>query len=367
MDARILIVDDSAVMRQALTAMLSGVPGMRVIGQASDPVFARHYLEQEWPDVIVLDIEMPRIDGLTFLRQVMRERPTPVVICSGLTEHNVSLTLEALHAGAVSVVCKPTGAGIDLKSEQTEAFRDAIREAVAANVRRLQGLLQRRDPTLTPSRRRPTPPRIVPAIVAIGISTGGPRTLEELLSRIHGPVPPIFVVQHMPVGFTAALARRLDGLTPLSVSEARDGELLRPDHVYIAPAGLHSEVRASPTGGVTAHVRTGVRVSQHIPSVDVLFESVAAHIRRRSVGIVMTGMGNDGARGLRLMREAGALTVAQDEHSSVVYGMPRAAVESGAAEHVADVRGIAELLGSLRGARADSARSGPSPAPAQRV
>jgi two-component system, chemotaxis family, protein-glutamate methylesterase/glutaminase len=191
-------------------------------------------------------------------------------------------------------------------------------------------------------------------------------SLEELLTRIHGPLPPIFVVQHMPVGFTGALARRLDGLTPFTVCEASDGELLRPDHIYIAPAGLQSEVRVSPTGAVMAHVRPGVRVSQHIPSVDVLFESVAKHVRRRSVGIVMTGMGSDGARGLRLMREAGALTVAQDEQSSVVYGMPRAAAESGAADHVIDVRGIAELLGSLRGLRPDSARAGPSAVPAQR-
>lgn len=354
-DAGVLIVDDSAVMRQMLTNILIREPGIRVIGTASDPLQAQTVMQKEWPSVIVLDIEMPHMDGLTFLRKIMRERPTPVVICSGLTASNVALTLDALNAGAVSVIGKPTGAALDPTGTQGGEFRRAILEAVSVNARRMLSLLEFAPRRTDAASALPRLPRFVPAVVGLGISTGGPQTLERLLGMLRAPTPAIVVVQHMPPGFTGALARRLNGLGGLPVVEAEPGMSLTPDRVYIAPAGRHAEVRPLSLGTYGLALRDGERVSQHIPSVDILFSSLARHCGLRSVGVLMTGMGQDGARGLLEMRQAGAVTIAQDQNSSVVFGMPRAAIELEAAEAVLDITGIADYLASLRrSTRADA-------------
>ncbi|MEE4361489.1 MAG: chemotaxis response regulator protein-glutamate methylesterase [Pseudomonadales bacterium] len=343
----VFIVDDSAVVRQVLTDLLGSDPGIRVAGSARDPLFALEKMQAAWPDVIVLDVEMPRMDGITFLRKIMSERPTPVVICSTLTEKGADTTLQALAAGAVEILTKPK---IGLKQFLEASHQEMCRVVKAAAGARLKALEDRGAPALEVV--AATPPavlsRTTDQIIACGTSTGGTNALEAVLTRLpencHGTV----IVQHMPEKFTAAFAKRLDGLCRCEVREAQDGDRVTPGRVLIAPGGRHMQLRRS---GAMYHVSVadGPPVNRHKPSVDVLFRSVARVAGANAMGIIMTGMGDDGANGLREMREAGAHTIAQDEASCVVFGMPRVAIERGAAAEVLPLGSIADaMIGASR-------------------
>jgi len=347
----VLIVDDSAVVRQVLSEQLAADPSIHVIAAAADPIFAMARMKMEWPDVIVLDVEMPRMDGLTFLRKIMDERPTPVVICSTLTERGAVTTMEALSAGAVAIVTKPkTG----LKRFLEDASADlvsAVKSAGQANVRNLKPALRH----VAGAAAKHTADAVIAApgsqamrqtterIVALGTSTGGTQALERVLTVLPRGSPGIVVVQHMPEQFTAAFAARLNQLCEVEVHEAVHGERLLPGHVLIAPGGKHLMLNRS---GAYYHVDVvdGPLVNRHKPSVDVLFRSVAKYAGRNAIGIIMTGMGDDGARGLLEMREAGAATMAQDEESCVVFGMPKEAIRLGAVKTVLPLSRIAQTI-----------------------
>ncbi|MGJ4993094.1 protein-glutamate methylesterase/protein-glutamine glutaminase [Bradyrhizobium sp. HKCCYLS3077] len=335
---RVLIVDDSASVRQVVTTILSEDPDIEVMGAAADPFAAARRLEKELPDVILLDIEMPKMDGLTFLRKIMAQRPIPVVICSAATEKGSQLAFEALEAGAVDIVPKPR---VDTRQSLVEAsgrLRDAVKSAARARVKQRTArplVVEKKltaDAMLPPpveTRARPKTERIV----CIGASTGGTEALAEVLMALPADSPGILVVQHMPPGFTLAFARRLDGLCAINVKEAEDGETVQAGCAYIAPGARHMLLQRS---GLRYHiaVKDGPPVSRHRPSVDVLFRSAAQYAGRNALGVIMTGMGDDGARGLLEMRKLGAATRAQNEESCVVFGMPKEAIALGAAEKV---------------------------------
>ena len=340
---RVHVVDDSAVVREVLTSVLSKAGDIEVVHASQDPVFALERMQRDWPDVIILDIEMPRMDGLTFLRKIMRERPTPVIICSSLAEEGVPVTLQALEAGAIAIVTKPK---IGLRNFLSESGQQLIDEVRAARGARLSNLRPAADAptglenrvTLTADAMLQAPSgrtmfRTTERIVAIGTSTGGTQALEYVLPRLPRDCPGIAVVQHMPEAFTASFARRLNQLSQIEVKEAVTGDRLVAGLALIAPGGKHLMVVRSGTQYV-AEVKDGPLVSRHRPSVDVLFRSVAVCAGANATGIIMTGMGDDGARGLKEMKDSGARTVAQDEASCVVFGMPRVAIEMGAADHV---------------------------------
>jgi two-component system chemotaxis response regulator CheB len=331
---KVLIVDDSAVVRQVLTANLSQDPGINVIGAASDPVFAMARMQSQWPDVIVLDVEMPRMDGITFLKKLMAERPTPVVICSTLTDKGAETTMQALAAGAVSIVTKPKAGLKQFLQDDSEGLISSVKAAARANLRRLGS-----------ARAAPVPGKltadvILPAtshamaettdrVVAIGTSTGGTQALELVLTALPRVSPGIVIVQHMPEKFTGAFADRLNNLCQIEVREAANGDRVLPGRALIAPGGHHMLLKRS---GAQYHVEIvdGPPVTRHRPSVDVLFRSVAKCAGKNALGIIMTGMGDDGAKGLKEMHDMGARTMGQDEDSCVVYGMPKEASKLGA-------------------------------------
>ncbi len=333
MKTKVLIVDDSAVVRQVAREVLARDPGIEIIGAVSDPLFAMERMKQTWPDVIVLDIEMPRMDGVTFLKKLMSERPTPVVVCSTLTEKGAATTMEALAAGAVSIITKPK---VGLKQFLNDASNDllaAVKAAAGARVRRLALLPVMPEPKLSadamlagtqPHAMHQTTDRVV----AIGTSTGGTQALEAVLTQLPAVCPGIVIVQHMPERFTALFAERLDSLCRLEVREAKNGDRVIPGRALVAPGGRHMMLRRS---GAQYHVEVadGPLVNRHKPSVDVLFRSVAQAAGRNALGIIMTGMGDDGARGLKEMHDAGAPTIAEDESTCVVFGMPKEAVRLG--------------------------------------
>jgi two-component system chemotaxis response regulator CheB len=333
----VLVVDDSAVVRQALTEVLARDRAIEVLAAVADPLFAMQRMRAQWPDVVVLDIEMPRMDGLTFLRKLMAERPTPVVVCSSLTQRGAATTMEALAAGAVAVVPKPR---VGVRAHLLDASADlvgAVRTAAHANVGALRLAPIEPMPAARPDTALAAPDaplrETTETVVALGTSTGGTQALEQVLAALPPLAPGIVAVQHMPEKFTAAFAQRLDRLCQVSVREAQDGDRVLPGQALIAPGGRHMTLYRS---GARYHVavRPGPAVHHHCPSVDVLFRSVAATAGANALGILMTGMGSDGAQGLLAMREAGAATLAQDEASSVVFGMPREAIRLGAAERV---------------------------------
>ncbi|MFN0186945.1 MAG: chemotaxis response regulator protein-glutamate methylesterase [Aquabacterium sp.] len=340
---RSFVVDDSAVVRKHLSDLLTA-GGIEVAGTASDPLFAWPKLQAQWPDVIVLDVEMPRMDGISFLRKLMAERPTPVVMCSTLTEAGCETTMQALAAGAVSFVTKPK---LGLKSfleDRSNGLVEAVRSAARANVRALRPVpsamtASAAAPIVLPSAMAETTNRVI----AIGLSTGGVQSIEVVLKALPRTMPGIVVVQHMPEKFTAAFAARLNGLCQLEVAEARDGDRVIDGRVLIAPGGRHMRLKRSGAQYVV-EVKDGPLINHHRPSVDVLFRSVAQCAGRNAIGIVMTGMGDDGSRGLKDMRDAGAVTAAQDEASCVVYGMPREAMRLGAARDSVPLQGIAQWL-----------------------
>lgn len=334
----VLIVDDSASVRQILTTILNEDPEIEVTGTASDPFVAAKRLQEELPDVIILDIEMPRMDGLTFLRKIMAQRPIPVIICSTLTVQGSNLMFEAFEAGAVDIVPKPRVDTRQALLESSTRLREAVKSAARARVRPRNAQRMVVEAKLTAdaiipppvqSRSRPATERIV----CIGASTGGTEALRDVLEVLPADAPGILIVQHMPQGFTAAFAKRLDGLCAVDVKEAEDGEPVLPGCAYIAPGGRHMLVHRT---GVKYHVaiKDGPPVSRHRPSVDVLFRSAAQHAGANALGVIMTGMGDDGAKGLMEMRKLGATTRAQDEDSCVVFGMPKEAIALGAAQKV---------------------------------
>jgi two-component system chemotaxis response regulator CheB len=343
---QVMVVDDSAVVRQVLTSLLNAAPGIEVLHAVADPVLAIERLKQAWPDVIVLDVEMPRMDGITFLRKIMSERPTPVVICSTLTDKGAQTTAEALAAGAVSIVTKPK---LGLKQFLQDASDDLVAEVRAAAKANVNRLAVRASGRAAPVKH--TADVVIPAggramsqtterVVAIGTSTGGTQALEDVLTSLPRVSPGIVIVQHMPEKFTAAFAARLDSLCEIEVREARNNDRVVPGRALIAPGGRHMLLRRS---GAQYHVEVvdGPLVNRHRPSVDVLFRSAAKSAGANALGIIMTGMGDDGAAGLLEMRQAGAHTLAQDERSCVVYGMPKEAVKRGGVERSVPLQGIA--------------------------
>lgn len=351
---KVHIIDDSAVVREVLATILGQAPDMEVIATSPDPVFAIDKMNRQWPDVIVLDIEMPRMDGLTFLRKLMNERPTPVVICSSLTEEGMSVTLDAMAAGAVSIVTKPR---VGLRNFLSESAHQLIDEVRAAAGVRLGNLTALSSDVISP---HPVPTKLTAdamlsapsgrgvfrttdRIVAIGTSTGGTQALEYLLTRLPRDCPGIVIVQHMPEAFTASFAKRLNQLSKIEVKEAEDGDRLVAGLALIAPGGRHLLLARSGTHYI-AEVKDGPPVSRHRPSVDVLFRSVAICAGSNATGAILTGMGDDGARGLGEMLASGARTIAQDEKSCIVFGMPKVAIEMGAVERILPLKDIPAAL-----------------------
>ncbi|WP_240316946.1 protein-glutamate methylesterase/protein-glutamine glutaminase [Saccharospirillum mangrovi] len=334
-------MDDSAVVRQVLTGLFNDTPGFSVLAAVSDPVFAEQRMQQSWPDVIVLDVEMPRMDGITFLKQLMAKRPVPVVICSSLTESGSATAMEAMAAGAVSIVTKPK---LGLKKFLEDDSGDILQAVRGAAQARLSNIMPVPE-------RLPVVPQATGAmvtttdrVVVIGTSTGGTQALERIFRVLPATAPGIAVVQHMPERFTAQFAERLDKLCAMRVKEAEDGDRILPGQVLIAPGGRHLRMLRS-GAQYRVEVFDGPLVSRHRPSVDVLFRSAARWAGRNATGILLTGMGDDGARGLKEMRDAGARTLVQDEASSVVFGMPKEALAMGASDRAIPLDAVpAEIM-----------------------
>jgi two-component system chemotaxis response regulator CheB len=348
---KVLIVDDSASVRQTLSEILSADPRIEVIGTAADPFAAARRISKEIPDVITLDVSMPLMDGITFLRKIMTQRPIPVVMCSAFTEEGSALMIEALDAGAVDIIAKPR---IDTRQQLMEAgirICDTVIAAAAAKLRQqpqAAGACRHREPEkkLSADVIMPVPisgrtaTRTTDRVVCIGASTGGTESLSRLLQALPANAPGIVIVQHMPENFTAAFANRLDSLCVVEVKEAADGDLVARGRVLIAPGNHHMLLHRNGANYRVA-VKDGPLVARHRPSVDVLFRSAAQYAGPNALGILMTGMGDDGAKGLLEMRQAGSATIAQDEASCVVFGMPKEAIALGAAERVLPLDALA--------------------------
>ncbi len=328
----VMVVDDSAVVRQVVSGLLAADPDIKVMCAVADPLLAMARMKSQWPDVIVLDIEMPRMDGLTFLKKIMAERPTPVVICSTLTEKGTQVSLAALTAGAVAIIAKPK---IGLKQFLVDASDDlvtVVKAAARANVKKLQAVLvveKYSADVILPALERPTALlKTTDRVVALGTSTGGTQALELVLKSLPRVCPGLVIVQHMPEQFTAAFAHRLNTLCQIEVKEAQTADRVMPGRALIAPGGKHMLLRRN-GAQYFVEVMDGPLVNRHRPSVDVLFRSVAKCAGSNALGVIMTGMGDDGAAGLLEMRKAGAQTMAQDEESCVVFGMPKEAIKRG--------------------------------------
>ena len=347
---RVLIVDDSATVRQTMKAILEEDPGIEAIATAADPFAAARCIQSEVPDVITLDVEMPRMDGITFLRKLMSQCPVPVVMCSSLTEQGSETLMQALEAGAVDVILKPRMGVADHLNEARDMIREVVKGAARARVQGRRAPVRPLEPQakLTADAVLPPPSgramsRTTEMVVCIGASTGGTEALRAVLEVLPANAPGIVIVQHMPEHFTRAFARRLDSLCEVSVKEAEDGDTVMRGHVLIAPGGKHTMLERQGARYLVS-VRDGPLVSRHRPSVDVLFRSAARSAGANAVGVIMTGMGDDGARGLLEMKEAGARTIAQDEASSIVFGMPKEAIARGAADRVVTLGGIAREM-----------------------
>jgi two-component system chemotaxis response regulator CheB len=350
---RVLIVDDSALVRQILVELLNEDPEIEVVGTANDAYMAREKIKQLNPDVLTLDVEMPKMDGVTFLRNLMRLHPMPVVMVSSLTEQGAEITLDALSVGAVDFVSKPKIDVAAALAEHGEELRFKIKAAARARVRPYTGR------AVVPEAPQPRhsadavlgkspPPRLrtTDRIIAIGASTGGTEAIKDVLVRCPADMPGIVIAQHIPKAFSTPFARRMDSCSPMTVYEAEDGQQILPGHVYIAPGDRHLLVVRDGARYV-CRLDDGLPVNRHKPSVDVLFRSVAQQAGANAIGVILTGMGKDGAQGLKEMREAGSPTLAQDEATSVVWGMPGEAVAIGAAAIVLPLQDIAGRLKML--------------------
>ncbi len=334
---KVMLVDDSAVVRQVNKETLEREPDMEVIGAAADPLFALERMKIQWPDVLVIDIEMPRMDGLTFLKKIMAERPTPTIVCSSLAEKGAAATMEAMAAGALAIITKPKMGVKQFLQEAGNDLVSAVRAAARANIRRVHP-----GAVTPPPRPKLTADAMLAAqaagmsamanttdkVVAICTSTGGTQALEAVLTRLPAVTTGIVIVQHMPEKFTAMFAERLNSLCAMEVREAKDGDRVLPGRALIAPGGRHMMLKRS-GAQYYVEVADGPVVNRHKPSVDVLFRSVAQVAGRNALGVIMTGMGDDGARGMKEMHDAGAQTVAEDESTCVVFGMPKVAIDLG--------------------------------------
>jgi two-component system, chemotaxis family, protein-glutamate methylesterase/glutaminase len=342
---RVVVVDDSALVRGLLSEIIDREPDMCCVGAASDPLVAREMIRNLDPDVITLDIEMPRMDGIDFLSRLMRLRPMPVVMVSTLTARGADVTLKALELGAVDFVAKPKIGVADGLRQLGADITEKIRTAARARVTRLAS-----PPAAAPSAAdSPRPAQAAlgrlstEKLIFIGASTGGTEATREVLQQLPADSPAVLITQHMPAGFTASYAQRLNSLCRIAVAEARDGERVLPGHAYIAPGGFHLSVERSGANYI-ARVADGEPVNRHKPSVEVLFESAARVVGRNALGVMLTGMGADGARAMRAMKDAGSFNLVQDEASCVVYGMPREAIAHGAANEVLPLVQIAPRL-----------------------
>ena len=361
---QVLVVDDSAVVRESFKKIFSDDTGIAVMGVAHDPYIAVKKIKECKPDVIILDVEMPRMDGLTFLKKIMQQHPIPVIICSTLTEQGSSNAVKALEYGAVEVLCKPKVGIQKYIEEEKIKFCDAVKAASIAKLKLLSKLhslrpkysadviIKRKNDLRSEQAQHPINDtgkailgEITEKIIAIGASTGGTEALKLLLQGFSPDMPGIVVVQHMPEHFTRSFAERLDSLCEIKVGEAKDGERVLSGHAYIAPGNKHTLLKRNGAQYVL-NVIDAPLVNRHRPSVDVLFRSVADHAGVNAIGVIMTGMGGDGASGLLEMKEAGALTLAQDEKSCVVYGMPKVAVEKGAVNESIELESISERVNS---------------------
>jgi two-component system chemotaxis response regulator CheB len=355
---RVLVVDDSASVRQTLVSILEADPQIEVIGTASDPFMAAKRIQEEIPDVMTLDVEMPRMDGITFLRKIMSQRPIPVVMCSSLTEAGSETLLQALEAGAVDIILKPRIGAADHLAESALRICEVVKSAAQARLGHTRPSIRTGSASgpaakLTADAVLPPPSgkamaRTTEMVVCVGASTGGTEALREMLIKLPANAPGIVIVQHMPEKFTAAFAKRLNSLCEVEIKEATDGDPVLRGHVLIAPGDKHMLLERQ---GARYHVsvRTGPLVSRHRPSVDVLFRSAARAAGANAMGVIMTGMGDDGARGMLEMHQAGAFTVSQDEATSVVFGMPKEAIAHGGVDKILPLDRIAaEILAEDR-------------------
>lgn len=353
---RVLVVDDSALVRSLLTEILNKQPDMECVGAANDPLIAREMIRELDPDVITLDIEMPKMDGLEFLSRLMRLRPMPVVMISTLTERGADVTMRALELGAVDFVAKPRIGLVDGIKELSSSIVDKVRIAAKAHIKRSVSVKatelsagSSNDVGLSP------PPALLgrlstEKLICVGASTGGTEAIKEVLIKMPADSPAIVITQHMPPGFTTSFAARLNSLCQITVQEAVHGARILPGHAYIAPGGKQFRVDRSGANYVCI-VEDGELVNRHRPSVEVLFQSAARAVGRNAIGIMLTGMGNDGARAMREMKDAGSYNYVQDEASCIVFGMPREAILAGAADEVLPLLDIAQaLLVRLKGA-----------------
>ncbi|MDA8180393.1 MAG: chemotaxis response regulator protein-glutamate methylesterase [Deltaproteobacteria bacterium] len=351
---KVLIVDDSAVVRQAMAEILSSDPGIEVIGTAADPFIAADRIRDEVPDVITLDVEMPRMDGITFLHKLMSQHPIPVVICSSLAGKGSETALKALEYGAVEIIEKPRMGTKQFIEESTVRITHVVKAAAMARLKAV------RAPAPMAVTAKLTADAVIAKpcgkamakttekVVAVGASTGGTEALRVFLEAMPPDAPGIVIVQHMPENFTAAFAKRLDGLCRISVKEAADDDTVIRGRALIAPGNHHMLLKRS-GARYYVEIKDGPLVCRHRPSVDVLFRSAASYAGKNAVGVIMTGMGDDGAKGLKEMREAGAATIAQDEATCVVFGMPNEAIKRGAAEQVLPLGKIAGEVVRLGG------------------
>lgn len=330
---KVLCVDDSALIRSLMTEIINSQPDMEVVGTAPDPLVARDLIKRLNPDVLTLDVEMPRMDGLDFLERLMRLRPMPVLMVSSLTERGSEITMRALELGAVDFVTKPKLGIRDGLLEYTDTIADKLRAASRARVR---AAAQPATPSATGTALVPmlrSPLLSTEKLIILGASTGGTEAIKEFLMPLPPDSPAVMIVQHMPAGFTRSFAQRLDGLCRITVKEAVHGERVLPGHAYIAPGDSHLLLARSGANYV-AHLSQEAPVNRHRPSVDVLFDSAAQHGGKNVIGVILTGMGRDGARGMLRMREAGAYNLAQDEHTCIVFGMPKEAIAAGGVHEV---------------------------------
>lgn len=343
---RVIVVDDSALVRGLLAEIINRQKDMECVGTANDPLIAREMIRELNPDVITLDIEMPRMDGIDFLGRLMRLRPMPVVMISTLTERGAEVTMKALELGAVDFVAKPRIGVADGLAELSTQIVEKVRVAAAAHVKRAiapssvapaQGSEVARAPVASIGRVS------TEKLVCIGASTGGTEAIKEVLTHMPADSPGIVITQHMPPGFTTSFAARLNGLCQITVKEAANGERILPGHAYIAPGGKQFRVTRS-GANYLAVVEDGEQVNRHKPSVEVLFKSAAAVVGSNAFGIMLTGMGNDGAKAMREMKDAGSYNLVQDEASCIVFGMPREAILHGAADEVLPLSQIAPVL-----------------------
>ncbi|MFV1873230.1 MAG: protein-glutamate methylesterase/protein-glutamine glutaminase [Oleiphilus sp.] len=334
---KVLIVDDSELMRQLLSAIIGSTNDMEVVATAEDPLDAREKIKQFNPDVLTLDIEMPRMDGITFLRNLMRLRPMPVVMISTLTEKGAPATLEALEIGAVDFLVKPNGDDWASVSQYARVIQEKVRQAAAANVSHFNKLVQSKTKKIAKASYD------YRKVIVIGSSTGGVEAIRQILQAMPENSPAILLAQHIPASFSASLAHRLDAKSTIKVQEAAEGMKIEPGHAYLANGDFHLEV-AQKGDAYFTRLNSAEKVNRHRPSVDVLFDSAVRHVGKHTVGVILTGMGSDGANGLKSIFDVGGSTFAQDEETSVVWGMPSAAIRLNAVQQVLPIEKIPKAI-----------------------